>query len=324
MVMNNLVKEVIKNGGSIIPLIIPSEHTNGTGLMNPSVFVDNGKIMLNLRHVQYTLYHTNGNFESRYGPLAYLNPENDITLRTTNFLCEVDNSGISKFTKVDTSKFDIEPVWEFVGLEDARLFKWEDRWYLCGVRRDVKPNGEGRMELSEIEIGSNYVKEINRFRIPPPIVANTYCEKNWMPILDKPFHFVKWSNPTEIVKVNPIEKTCEQVSLSKTITTDRDLRGGSQIIKIGDNYIAITHEVDLWKNKNQNKMATYKHRFVVWDNQWNIIHTSDEFDFITGEIEFCCGLAEFENEILVTFGFEDNAAYLLKIPKEYFIKIVYA
>jgi predicted GH43/DUF377 family glycosyl hydrolase len=38
-------------------------------------------------------------------------------------------------------------------------------------------------------------------------------------------------------------------------------------------------------------------------------------------IEFSCGMAEYKDNILVTFGYEDNAAYLLTIPKEYFLKL---
>lgn len=319
--MNNLVKQVLENGGTIAPLLIPSELTNGTGLTNPTILVDGDKILVNLRHVQYTLYHTSGKFENRWGPLAYLNPENDITLRTTNYYCEIVNNKIVRYNKVDTSTFDIEPVWEFIGLEDARLVKWNDKLYLSGVRRDVKPNGEGRMELSEIEIGPDYVKEISRFRIPPPIDKESYCEKNWMPIIDIPYHYVKWTNPTEVVKVDPVNQTSEQVYLGEPYNSKRDIRGGSQVIPIGDYYVAITHEVDLWKNTNKNKMARYYHRIVVWDKQWKVVYTSDDFNFMTGMIEFSCGMAEYKDNILVTFGYEDNAAYLLTIPKEYFLKL---
>ena len=322
--MKNLVKQVIKNGGSIVPLIIDSSKTNGTGLMNPSIFNDNGKLILNLRHVQYTLYHTRSKFENRYGPLAYLNPENDITLTTTNYFCSLDNNlSITSFNKVDTSKHDITPIWEFVGLEDARLVRWDNKLYICGVRRDTKDNGEGRMELSELKISNNKVEEISRFRIPAPINDDTsYCEKNWMPILDMPYHFVKWTNPTEVVKVDPIKKTCTQVFLGTDYSSKRDIRGGSQVITIGDYRVAITHEVDLWQNKNNNKEATYRHRIVTWDKDWNVVNISDEFDFMTGYIEFCCGLAIKDDNVLVSFGYEDNAAYLLKIPLNYFKTLV--
>lgn len=317
--MKNLAKQVIANGGSIAPLIISSSETNGTGLMNPSIFNDNGKLILNLRHTQYTLYHTKGKFENRYGPLAYLNPENDITLRTTNYFCSLDNNlSIDSFNRIDTSRYDITPVWEFVGLEDARLIRWDNKLYVCGVRRDTKTNGEGRMELSEIKISNNKVTEINRFRIPALFNDDSYCEKNWMPVLDMPYHFVKWTNPTEVVKVDPINKTCEQVFLGKEYPTKRDIRGGSHVITIGDYRIAITHEVDLWKNKNNNKETNYYHRIVTWDKEWNVVNISDEFNFMTGNVEFCCGLAIKDNNILVSFGYEDNAAYLLNIPLNYF------
>ena len=212
-----LAKYVITNGGSLHPLIIPASETNGTGLMNPSVYVDNGKVIMNLRHCQYTIYHAEkGIFEHQYGPLVYLNPENDITLTTKNFFCELDEKmNIVKSTKVDTSKLDVKPIWEFIGLEDARVVRWDGKLYLCGVRRDTTTNGVGRMELSEIEVTADSVKEISRVRINAPAPNTSYCEKNWMPILDKPYHFIKWTNPTEVVKADPVTGACETVILQE-------------------------------------------------------------------------------------------------------------
>jgi GR25 family glycosyltransferase involved in LPS biosynthesis len=311
--MNNLVKKVLDSGGSITPLLIPSDLTNGTGLMNPSIYVDKGKLILNLRHVNYTLYHCEGEqlFINRWGPLSYLNPENDIHLRTTNWLCELnDDLTIKNWNKVDTSKLDVEPVWEFIGLEDGRLVRWDDKLYLCGVRRDTKTNGEGRMELSELKKH----KEVKRSRIEPPNDPNSYCEKNWMPIIDMPYHFVKWTNPTEVVKVNPETNTSETVVLKEGVGEFQNLRGGSQIIPYGDDRICIIHEVDLWKNKLEQRDAKYTHRLVIWDKDWNIKHISEPFSFMGGEIEFCCGLAKYQDNLLITFGFQDNAAYILKMP----------
>ena len=319
--MQNLVKQIIQSGGSITPLIIPSDLTNGTGLMNPSIYVDKGKLILNLRHVNYTLYHCEGEqlFTNRWGPLAYLNPENDIHLRTTNFLCELnDDLTIKSWNKVDTSKLDVEPVWEFIGLEDGRVVRWDDKLYLCGVRRDTKTNGEGRMELSELKKH----KEVKRSRIEPPNDPNSYCEKNWMPVIDMPYHFVKWANPTELVKVDPKTNTSETVILKEGVGQHQNLRGGSQIIPYGNDRICIIHEVDLWKNKLEQKDAKYTHRLVIWDKDWNIKHISEPFSFMDGEIEFCCGLAEYKGDLLITFGFQDNAAYILKVQKEKLIDML--
>jgi len=322
--VKKLCKNLLSNGGIITPLLIPAENTGGTGLMNPSIFNDEGNLILNIRHVNYTLYHCeNGQlFNNRYGPLAYLNPENDIKLRTWNYFCTLKNDfSVKNYFKVDTSKHDIEPVWEFIGLEDARLFKWDGKYYYCGVRRDVKPNGEGRMEMSELKITHDFVQEVKRSRIQPPI--ESHLEKNWMPVLDMPFHFVKWTNPTEVVKVDL--KTCSSktVYLSHDKINDiGDLRGGSQVITVGDYRMCIVHEVALWKNTLQQKDAKYTHRFVVWDKSWNIIKVSDAFSFMDGEIEFCCGMTTIEDDILITFGFQDNAAFVIRGSFSFFEEFI--
>lgn len=319
----NLAKAVLQSGGSISPLMVPFEMGKGTGQMNPSLFADNGKLLCNLRGVQYVICHSENkqHFPSHWGPLAYINPENDIHLRTTNFYMEIDpvdsSTLIRRISQVDTSKLDIEPVWEFIGLEDARLVKWYGNFYLCGVRRDTKPNGEGRIELSEIEIRRDVVKEVARWRIEPPI-AGSYCEKNWMPVLDMPFHFVKWSNPTEVVKVHLETLSSETVFLSHgQLPGYRDFRGGSSVISFQGFHIAVIHEVDLYKNEAGNKDADYYHRFIAWDQDWNIVALSDNFNFMGAKIEFCCGLAYIAGSFYISFGFQDNAAYLLVAPHEF-------
>lgn len=311
-----MVKPFIAAGSSIHPLIIPSEMTNGTGLMNPSVYVDGDRLLVNVRHVNYTLYHSeNKKFQHAGGPLQYLNPENDLTLRTWNYLCELnDDLTIKTINKVDTSQNDVEPLWEFIGLEDARVVRWDGKLYLCGVRRDTTTHGEGRMELSEIVDNV----EVKRTRIPAPGANNTYCEKNWMPVIDQPFTWVKWTNPTEIVRYYFTNNVTITTHLDESAFKSGmpDFRGSSQVIPYGDYYIAITHEVNLIKPIVGEKDATYRHRFVVWDKKWNLIKYTEAFSFMNADIEFCCGLALYQGNFLISFGFQDNAAFILKVPKQ--------
>lgn len=316
---NSFVSQAILNGGIIRPLIIPHEVTNGTGLFNPSIYNDDGNLILCLRHCQYTFYHSEKKkFEHEYGPLLYLNPENDITLTTTNYFCKLnDDLMIEKYYKVDTSMLDVKPIWEFVGLEDARLFRWEGKLYLCGVRRDTTPNGVGRMELSEIVVSDDGVKEISRFRIPAPAPDNTYCEKNWMPVIDMPYHYVKWSNPTEVVKVDPVKKTCETVFVGQYTQKPYDYRGSSQVINVGDFRVALTHTVDLFKSEAGKKDAVYRHAFIVWDLNWNVIKYTNQFHFMDADVEFCCGMTTYNGNVLITFGVQDNAAYVLSVPPKF-------
>lgn len=320
----NFAKLSLENRGSIHSLIIPCELTDGTGLMNPSICIYNDKLLVNIRNVNYTFYHSEAKlFQHQYGPLTYVHPEHDQHLRTYNYYCELDDYfNITRYNKIDTSLFDTyEPMWDFVGLEDARIFSWENKLYISGVRRDTTHNGEGRMELSEILVEENSVKEISRSRISPPNNANSYCEKNWMPFLDIPYHYVKWSNPTEVVRV--FDNKSETVHLSNPVQLPRYLRGGSQVISWRDGYLAVTHEVDLFVSNVGRKDAKYMHRFVFWDKNFNIIKTSKEFNFMDAHVEFCIGMVKKDNDLIFTFGYQDNAAYLLRIPEEVVYKFIY-
>lgn len=313
----NLVQKSVLNGGKLAPLIVPS----AIGAMNPSIFIDeDGDILVNVRVVNYTLYHSENKqiFPSKWGPLSYLHPENDRSLGTTNYLCRLNGDlKIINSTLVDTSKFDVPPLWEFTGEEDCRVVQWDKKYYLIGVRRDTTTHGEGRMEYSHIKLNKKKwtAKETKRVRIPTPGDNTSYCEKNWVPILDKPYHFIKWASPVEVVKADPDVSACSQVSIRQGLVTPKDQRGGSQLVKWGNVYISITHDVDLTKNYLIQKDAVYRHRLLVWDEQLNLVGISKDFSFLDGMVEFCVGAAIYDKDLLISFGFQDNAAYVLRTPK---------
>lgn len=312
--MKTFAQVAFDKGGSIHPLIIDPKFTGGLGLMNPSILIDNGKVLVNLRQVNYTFYHSEEKlFQHPYGPLTYVHPENDIHLRTWNYYLELNDAyEIKRYCQVDTSAFPDKELWDFVGLEDARIFRWDGKLYLSGVRRDEDTVGTGRMELCEIVVDSNTVKQVSQLRIQPPLDPNSYCEKNWMPILDKPYHYIKWSNPTEVVKINPNTGTSEQIFTDKKNPIDGYPRGGSQVIPWKNGYVAITHEVDLFNSEVGRKDAVYYHRVLFWDKKFRLQKWSKKFFIMGGHVEFCVGLAIHNGSMLATFGFQDNAAYLLK------------
>ena len=325
----NLVQRAVSNGGQLIPLIIPKSLNNWSGVMNPSIFIDDdGDVLCILRHINYTLYHSENTqkFPSRWGPLSYLHPEKDMHLRTTNYLCKLDEDlNITRYCIIDTSELDVDPVWDFVGQEDARLVRWDGDLYAIGVRRDVPPErtgkpGEGRMEYSKIDLDKvNWIaKEVSRIRIPAPLENMSYCEKNWAPVLDKPYHFIKWHSPVEVVKSDPeTPGVCEQVSVRESLGVAKDQRGGSQLIRWGNFYLSISHEVDLFNNYLSQKDGIYRHRLCVWDDDFNLIGLSpSEFSFLDGRIEFCAGAAKQDDNLLISFAFQDNAAFILKVTED--------
>lgn len=326
----NFVKLALENGGSIHPLIIPASELKGPGITNPSIYNDNGRILVNLRNISYTLYHSEKRkFEHHWGPLVYIHPENDLHLRTWNYMGEMDHNMQLKWcNRIDTSRFPDKELWEFVGLEDCRIVRWDGKLYICGVRRDLDTIGTGRMEMSEIEFTEDGVKEVAQHRIPIPGHvgdSGSYCEKNWMPIIDLPYHFVKWTNGTEVVRFNVEKKTTEIVVLNnwKDIGCI-DLRGGSQVIPIGEYRFCLNHETYLTKSDAGRKDGIYRHRFIVWDKNWNIAKVSKQFSFLNGGIEFAVGMCEYGEDYLITFGFQDNAAYLLRVSQKFVKEFIFS
>lgn len=317
-----LVREVLTQGGILKPLLGEGIHTTQfPSLMNPSILIDGNNILCNIRNTNYILYHSEytKEYASIWGPLSYIHPEDDRTLRTQNIMCSLDPSlEISTSYLIDTTHHDVPPNWDFVGLEDGRLIKWEGRYYISGVRRDIKPDGEGRMELCEIKFENGKWVEVSRLRIQPP--EETYCEKNWMPILDMPYHYVRWANPLQVLKVeNRYSEYYKggvgsEYVIQKPQREDIFFRGGSQVIRLGEYRVCITHEVDLHYTDVGKKNGIYLHRFLIWDQEWNLVWKSEPFNFMDTEIEFCCGLGVHNGDLLISFGVQDNCSYILSMP----------
>lgn len=317
---SNFIKYVLQHGGLLKKLEIPVEQSEGLGLCNPSVFIDGDKIVANIRRVNYMLHLSPSHrWNSAFGATNYHHPDNDVNLRTENYLCTLDdelNIIDGSVKHVDYSKFNTDAKWSFVGEEDARVVRWDGKLFLTGCRRDTETTGKSRMELSEVVNGV----EVSRTRVPAPFDDGSYCEKNWMPVIDEPYTYVKWCNPLQVVRYNPLTGKTDEVLLKKyVIKTDGelcDLRGSSQVIKVGGYRIALVHEVKLWYNRYGEREARYYNRFIVWDEMWNIVRLTDRFLFMGFPIEFTTGIAYKDGCFIIPFSVLDNAAFVCRIGKD--------
>lgn len=319
---DNFAKLCLTHGAIIRPLTIPLKDNVYIGTCNPSIFFDGDRLRMILRRVNYALWNSDNQykFTTQYGPLWYISGDDERHLKTINYLCEITDNEITH-KLINTTKLDKEPLWEFIGLEDARLVRWDGKLYGTGVRRDTTTNGQGRMELSELDEEGN---EISRVRIKAPGNDDSYCEKNWMPILDMPYHYVKWCNPVEVVKADPITGDCETVVLKEQPqdleyynTNNMGIRGSSQVIPWGEYRIALTHMCELWVNEKSQKCGTgYFEQFIVWDKDWNIIKLSEPFKFAEFGIEFTNGLAYKDGKFYIPFALQDNFSFMLTVDEK--------
>jgi hypothetical protein len=194
---------------------------------------------------------------------------------------------------------------KYIGIEDIRLFNFKDKIYYIGSTFDKSTN-KIKITSNEFDLDKNY--EINL--INPTFKTDFDWEKNWVFFEnnDELFIIYKWY-PIQICKIDYNKKELNIVKELKTPNKFFNFRGSTNGVLFDNKIWFIIHSQNVINDKKH-----YFHRFVVWDKNWNIIKTSKIFSFLNGHIEFCAGVAVHGDQLLITFGFQDNSAFILEIP----------
>lgn len=285
---------------------------------NPSIFYDErqDEFLMIQRNVSYVLNGSKGNLWEGYGPLRYSIPQDrGRYLETRNFI-GMARDPMEEFIYCPIKMKDRKPIWEFVGLEDARCVVWNDKTYAIGVRRDDNPTGVGRMELCEL---NDQYEEVSSVKLKAPGGNNQYCIKNWMPVTDQPYWFVhQAANPTILVKSDPetgeVVEELQKPSEKKYFEGFDMPRGSSHCIPWGNegHHICIVHTCQMYYLGNRRKFARYLHAFIEYDKEWNIIKVSPLFSFDDLFVEFCTGMTTKGDEVYISFALQDNCSYILQ------------
>ena len=254
-----------------------------------------GHLVVNMRLLNYTVsYYTHSRTECNHGYTEnYIGVLNDSTI----------NGHVIQRT-YSSNRYGLFSDAAFSGREDIRLVVWNDRLYGVCSRPDVKDHIV--MELLEFD------EEFNVYHIC--YIDTGTNEKNWMPILDKPFHFMYSCNTSRVIRVefdggfefvNEQEVQCEWLS------------GSTQLINYKNGYIGVVHRAHNMR---------YESQFVKFDKNYNIEQRSvwyrfsnpsvERFERIIGEPgrEFCCGMSRDDSNIYVTYSIMDTSPQLLTIP----------
>ena len=100
--IGNFSKKVILDGGKILPLLVQPDKMIGPSLMNPSIINIDGKLLINLRNVNYVLYHAeDGVNEHVWGPLCYLHTEQNAVLATAERIQELECMDKEKINQIE-------------------------------------------------------------------------------------------------------------------------------------------------------------------------------------------------------------------------------
>lgn len=289
---------------------------------NPSIYNRDDKLYINVRAVNYVLHHSKI-YPMWGGRIQYLHPEDDWKLRTENFFGEVLPDTTFSI-KAEPVQFQSQtPKWDFIGLEDARIVYWNDHFRLIGVRRDhIDDIGTGRMRvctLDTIKGDSTIYKSIEEVDIPSP--SDEYCEKNWSPIIDQFHSYLRWIDPVEKVEFyNILPKRVANVTLWREKVSNYNLRGNTQVIRVGDNYLTLAHSVNNWLPNIGGKDSIYRFHFVLFDQYLNILKVTEPFSMLGSNIEFSCGMCVFKDKLLISFSEQDSNALVLELDLDWIME----
>ena len=269
--------------------------------MNPSIATGcHGDIRMIVRTVNYRLADGSRSYRS-------LDPDN--VVRTRNYLVDLDPSSlvvnaVRPLTMVPGGDAYSGPV---VGVEDARLIQLNDRWMVSATVRDR--NDQWRCEMALVDVEGDDLRA--SVRVLPALFGEEH-EKNWMPFKHEgQLHFLYSLGPTIVLRCDDDTAELSTVARHTAPHWASNLRGGSQGLPTAHGYLFVAHEVH-WRAGQRD----YLHRLVHLDAEWQIDAASPAFRFLAPGIEFCAGIAQIGDDVVLSFGSEDRAAYLARAPLE--------
>ncbi len=264
--------------------------------MNPSILKTEDGYKLICRSVNYT----------QIGAKHFNTIDPAGIIKTRNFLVDY-----TKDFKIRSNKEIIEdlprerlPYCNVLGLEDARIFEFQQSsWFTCSSR-DNTP--DGRPQISLCKIGNDTrVEKMVLLHGPDP----QRCEKNWLPFVHEGNFYVLYSYDPFIVYKPDMETGDCELEISYEPTQDfSQFRGSAGPIPFDDGFLVLIHEVVHFSDNTR----CYLHRFLYLDHRFYVKQISKPFTFLHQGVEFC-GSMTLDHEgthLVLPIGIEDNKAYL--------------
>lgn len=197
------------------------------------------------------------------------------------------------------------------GAEDGRLYWVNGSWEITAglYEPGIELPRIGRFRLEGLK--AKLVKIYNDGQLFD-------VEKNWMAPTSSSEEFDFVYTAADIYKdlIGPIR-------VKEPSDLIRNVRGGSQLWSLPDGrYLAIIHEADVKKTMvhiprmfvtKEVSIRTYVHRFAIYNNFGVLQGLGPRFKLSDARIEFAAGLVVVGDDVIVSYGYKDVAAYLGKI-----------
>jgi glycosyltransferase involved in cell wall biosynthesis/predicted GH43/DUF377 family glycosyl hydrolase len=341
----DLARSNISYYAKMLHEIVPSFVTGQIGFRppdgflatNPSVAWHDGRLWVYQRTVNYSIM-PDGSYAMRE-----TTPGEAGVVETRNFLIELDDDLQCISASEVLPPEDLpEPVSrrQFRGLEDGRIVSHGGQLRCSSTACELTAKKYRQILVASITVRGRGEPTEEPYRMTdwhvirpgdpaaggPDLGSPTRHEKNWMPIPDGE------GEQTFIYSVDPgrfLDATGQTVRLVPEQKLDlTNLRGGSQAVPFGDNWLVLVHEVIL-----RDSRRAYMHRFVIIDREGVAKALSKPFYLaVHGAIEFVCGLAwaspqpgspeNPHDKLIITYGVEDRESWIGTVLASEVLKIL--
>jgi hypothetical protein len=190
------------------------------------------------------------------------------------------------------------PDW---GFEDPRSVIWNNENYLLFARRSLRNAAKFQVNFGKLNNEFAYIE--NKVNDGKQLI-----EKNWQPIEGRPGICVYSVKPFQLI----------DLFNNKYISIENNfpllLRGSSNIIRYGENYLGIYHI--------RNDAFEYLHYVVLYDKNMKLLKMSDPFSFFGANVEFNCYIEHKENKFVIPVSIHDQNIYEFEVDDELMQKIL--
>lgn len=302
------LKYVLSNGSRVH--LIDGKFAEPLGITNPSIIKHNGKLMMNVRTCEYTFFNYKKNNPNNNLGLSWypLNIGSNLPANyySRNHLCKFNDSfDLENVTELFPKQFERKLVYN--GAEDIRLAESENGNMLLSYST---LDADNSISMNIVELNDSLeTKSSYKY-------SDHSCEKNWMPILDKPGHYVRmaFGDIVELKDTSFIHHGDANAPL--------EYRGSSQMVPYKDTYICLVHKGDVYADSNGVYKLSYKHMFIQTDKNYNIIAKSRWFTFCGMPIEFTCGMMIEDNKVIIPFSIFDSITLVLETDIDLILKFI--
>ena len=264
-----------------------------------------GKHILNTRFVNYS-FTPEGRYDIRHP---------NKTLVTKNIRSYLDVNLVPWcYGKMLDETVELESNDRFSnGLEDMRLFEYDNKLYFVSSNANYVPNDKIRIIMGEYNHST--LSYSNCRVLEPP--TDTHCEKNWVPITipsndteDQRLGFIYSWYPFRIGCLDENNKL--EIIREQTIYAPHfhKVRGSSIFVKDGDKLLGVVHFSE------EGSIRKYYHMLIRLDPvTLNPVEYSEPFCFQHHGVEFCIGFSIYGHQYAFWASKKDNDSTMILLDR---------